>query len=123
MDHIYSRKRIRFCHKPPKKVIYVVCVILIAIGTIFHVVSGVNPVFNTLSENKAREIATNILNHESSKVLENVKYDEFVTIVKDKEEKIKLLQINTVKINLVASEIAYNIEQELSKKERFIIKK
>lgn len=86
-------------------------------GTIYRVISSINPAFNTLSEDKAKEIATNILNIESSKVLENLKYDELVTIVKDKEEKIKMLQINTVKINLVASEIAYNIQQELSKKE------
>jgi len=86
-------------------------------GTIYRVISSINPAFNILSEDKAREIATNILNIESSKVLENVQYDELVTIIKDNEEKIKMLQINTVKINLVASEIAYNIQQELSKKE------
>lgn len=86
-------------------------------GTIYRVISSINPAFNILSEDKAREIATNILNIESSKVLENVQYDEFVTIEKDKEEKIKMLQVNTVKINLVASEIAYNVQQELSKKE------
>ena len=86
-------------------------------GTVYYVISALNPVFNALCKEKARGIATEILNLESSKVLKDVKYEELVNIVRDSDNNIKMLQINTIKINMLASELAYNIQQELNKKE------
>lgn len=83
----------------------------------YYIISSLNPVFNELCKEKANKIATEILNVESSKVLKNVKYNEFVTIIRDSNNKIKMLQVNTIKINMLASELAYNIQQELNKKE------
>lgn len=73
--------------------------------------------FNALCKEKASRIATEILNLESSKVLKDVKYEELVNIVRDSDNNIKMLQINTIKINMLASELAYNIQQTLNKKE------
>ena len=86
-------------------------------GTAVYILNSLNPVFNALCKEKAKNIATEILNVESSKILQDVNYEELVTIVRDKEDKIKMLQINTIKINMLASDIAYKIQQELYKEE------
>ena len=86
-------------------------------GTACYIVNNLNPIFNSLCKEKARGIATDILNEESSKVLQNVSYEELVTVARDSSDKIKMLQINTIKINMLASKLAYNVQQELYNKE------
>lgn len=93
MDKIYSRKRIkipkvegfRFKGKNPKtkKTAKISLIILVAILTALLVIHTLNPVFNTLCLEKAKGIATEILNTESSKVLKDVDYGELVSILRD----------------------------------------
>lgn len=127
MDKIYSRKRIRipklkgvrFQDKNPniKKTIKICIIGLVAILTASLIIHGLNPMFNTMCLEKAKGIATDILNTESSKILKNVDYEELVNIVKDDNGNVKMLKINTMQINMLASNIAYNIQQELYKGE------
>ena len=79
------------------------------------IISRISPMFNIICTEKAKAIATEVINTESSKILKNVTAEDLVKIEKDEEKNIKLLKINTVKINMLASDIAYNIQQELYK--------
>lgn len=126
MDHIYLRKRIRLpdgkkfrrkTGKEPKNIFIIICIISVAIGTASYILNAINPIFNTLCKEKAMGIATDIINSESSKILKDINYEDLVSITKDSDGKIKMLQVNTVKINMLASDIAYNMQQELYKRE------
>ena len=93
MDKIYSRKRIkipnvegfRFQERSPKekRVLKISLIMIVAILTAFLIIHGLNPMFNTMCLTKARGIATDILNVESSKLLKDVDYEELVSILKD----------------------------------------
>lgn len=132
MDSIYSRKRLKL----PKivgfgtnnrntnnnKLIKVMAIFVIAFITIRLSIDGLSPMFNTICLEKTKEISTNIINVESSKILKDVNYEDYVSIEKDSLGNIKLLKLNTVKINMIASDIAYNIQQELTKSENCFIR-
>lgn len=132
MDRIYSRNRIKipkitgFDFQRPnpknKKVVKVMIIFIIAFTTMVLIVSRINPMFNTICKERAKAIATDIINTESSKILKDVNYEDLVKVEKDEQQNIKLLKINTVKINMLASDIAYHIQQELYKAENNQIK-
>lgn len=125
MDSIYSRNRIRIpkmtgfdfrkSNPKKKKVVKVMIIFIIAFVTMSIIISRISPMFNVICTEKAKAIATDIINTESSNILKTVNYEDLVKIEKDEEKNIKLLKINTVKINMLASDIAYNIQQELYK--------
>lgn len=127
MDKIYSRARIKlpkingFRFKEgnlkPKRVGRVCAVFLIAIIIAFLVIHELNPIFNAICTEKSKAIATEIINVESSKVFTDIDYEDLVDIVEDVNGNIRMLRVNTVLINTLASDIAYNIQQKLYKTE------
>lgn len=93
MDKIYSRKRIKIPNvegfqfqKPnPKKkrVIQVGIILGVALTTMFLIIRALNPMFNKMCLEKAKGMANDILNVQSTEVLKDVDYEELVNIVKD----------------------------------------
>ncbi len=129
MDKIYSRNRIKVSkikdlgfRNLNKNVIKVMIIFIIAFITMTAIIQRINPMFNTVCKEKAKAIATEIVNKQASKILKGINYEDLVKIEKDKAQNIKLLKLNTVKINMLASEIAYNVQQELYKTENNQIK-
>ena len=129
MDKIYSRNRIKVSkikdlgfRNLNKNVIKVMIIFIIAFITMTAIIQRINPMFNTVCKEKAKAIATDIVNKQASKILKGINYEDLVKIEKDKAQNIKLLKLNTVKINMLASEIAYNVQQELYKTENNQIK-
>lgn len=87
----------------------IVAVILAIVSTaVFSYFKGnILPVVLTMSEATVKELAVNAINSATHMVLdEKLPYDDFVTITKDNEGKIELLQINTVKINRLTRDLA-----------------
>ena len=123
MDKLYSRPRIRIPKvykmgannkdQKNKKVIKVIVVILIAFITIFNTIKAINPMFNTICKEQAKGYGTEILNIEASKLLEGMKYDDFVKIEKDNNGNIKMIQIDTVIVNKFSSNLTYNVQTKL----------
>ena len=129
MDKIYSRNRIKVSkikdlgfRNLNKNVIKVMIIFIIAFITMTAIIQRINPMFNTVFKEKAKAIATEIVNKQASKILKGINYEDLVKIEKDEAQNIKLLKLNTVKINMLASEIAYNVQQELYKTENNQIK-
>lgn len=129
MDKIYSRNRIKVSkikdlgfRNLNKNVIKVMIIFIIAFITMTAIIQRINPMFNTVCKEKAKAIATEIVNKHASKILKGINYEDLVKIEKDEAQNIKLLKLNTVKINMLASEIAYNVQQELYKTENNQIK-
>ena len=54
-----------------------------------------------------------ILNDVSTRVLQDVDYDDLVIVSKDSNDKITMVKSNVILINILASDIAYKIQEEL----------
>ena len=118
MDSIYSRKRIKIPkvkgfytnNKNAKKFFSIFIIMLISIITFYSLYQSTTPIFEGLCIEKAREIGTYIINNSSNKVLENIDYNNIVTIEKDGENKV--LKTDVVIINKIASDIALEAEKQ-----------
>ena len=83
IEKIYSRKRFispkKLNFQPNKKLnktknfVKVIAVFAIAFTVLFTLINGINPIFNKLAEEKARGIATEIVNSETTKSLEGIR--------------------------------------------------
>ena len=123
MSKIYSRKR--FIIKPKSKTrkvpakiksqttktIIILCVAIIIYNLI---VSYIEPVFETLCEEKVRAVATIISNQESTKVMNKYQYEELYTIEKDENGNIVLIESNVVPINNMISDLTEGIQNRFS---------
>lgn len=126
---IYSRPRLNLtffkntpkAHKSRRKIkntMPVASIFLIAIITCFSIWNFVNPIFETLCNDKAKSLATIITNEETTKIIEKFNYDTFFTIQKDEKGNIQMINANVLKINQVASDIAIAIQKTLNNNEK-----
>ena len=82
---------------------------LIALATFYSITRAINPIINGLCIDKAKNIATQISNEEATKIMDKYTYDDLITIIRDSEGNIKMLQTNTKNINQLMSDIPVNI--------------
>lgn len=126
---IYSRPRlnIAFLKNSPKshrsririkKIMPIALVIFIAILTCFLVWNFINPIFESLCEDKAKSVATIITNEETTNIMKKYNYDTFFTIEKDDNGNVQMINANVLKINEVTSDIAVNIQNRLDEKQK-----
>ena len=126
---IYSRPRLNlvfFKNSPKshrsrrklKKIMPIFGVLFIAILTCFSVWSFINPIFETLCEDKAKSVATLITNEETTNIMKKYNYDTFFTIEKDEKGNVQMINANVLKINEVTSDIAINIQNRLDEKQK-----
>lgn len=116
MDKIYSRKRIKIFYsdkKIIKKKAVLILVIIIATLTITSTVKSIDPIFENLCKEKAMQIATDILNEESTKVVHKYEYKDLVTIVKNEEDGTSILKTDVRAINDIASDVAIEVNNRL----------
>ena len=126
---IYSRPRlnIAFFKNSPKshrsririkKIMPIALVVFIAILTCFSVWNFINPIFESLCEDKAKSVATIITNEETTNIMKKYNYDTFFTIEKDDNGNVQMINANVLKINEVTSDIAVNIQNRLDEKQK-----
>ena len=128
MDSIYSRKRIKIPkikgfytdNKNAKKFFSIFIIILIAILTFYSLFKSINPIFEGLCIEKARQIGTYIMNNASNMILDNTEYNNIVSIEKDENNKV--LKTDVVVINKIASDIALEAEKQFKELEKETIK-
>ena len=125
MDKIYSIKRIKlpnsknFIHnKKLKKLYYFLTIWLVAGFTVAYIVNCLSGPFQKLCIEETNKIGTMILNDVSTKVLQNVEYEDLIMISKDANDKITMVKSNVILINILASDIAYKIQEELNALEK-----
>ena len=80
--------------------------------------SAINPIFETLCEDKAKSIATMISNEEATNVMREHSYDEIFTIEKDTNGNITMIKSNVIPINEIISDVAIKIQEEIDKQGR-----
>ncbi|MBO4815603.1 MAG: sporulation protein YunB [Clostridia bacterium] len=127
MDKIYSRKRIKipkvegfYLNKNAKKIFSIFVVLITTCVTFYSVFVSINPIFEGLSIEKAREIGTKIINESSNKVLDNMDYGNIVEVENSNNNNI--LKTDVKIINKIASEIALEVEKQFQKLENETIK-
>lgn len=123
MDSIYSRKRIKIPkvkgfytnNKNAKRFFSIFVIILIAVLTFYSLFKSINPIFDKLCMEKAREIGTYIMNNASNIILDNIDYKNIVSIEQDGENKV--VKTDVVIINKIASDIALEAEKQFKELE------
>lgn len=125
MDKIYSRKRIKlpshknFIHnKKSRKIYYFLTIWLVAVLTVFLVINFITPPFEKMCIEETKKIGTMILNDVSTQVLKNVDYNDLIIVSKDTNDKITMVKSNVILINILASDIAYKIQEKLNELEK-----
>lgn len=102
-----------------KALAIIILIILCVIGIMSYFKGNVLPVVLTLSEATVKAMAVNEINNATHIILDSeMKYEDFVTIVKDKEDNIQLVQANTVKINRLTRDLANLSQSNIEKIEQ-----
>ena len=124
MDKIYSRKRIRIPkfeynrkleNKILRKTIKTAIITIIAVSVFWTITKSIMPVLEELCINKAKSIATIISNDQATKVMSNYDYDDLVTIHKDENNNVTMVESNIIVINEIISDIPIKIQEDLNK--------
>lgn len=124
MDKIYSRKRIKLPKAKlflvgdngrTKKIIRLCIIFFVAFITFSYILKSVEPIFEEICIAKAKEVATNITNIQSSNVLKEIDYSDIVKVIENENGKTSIVHNDVVKMNRIASDIAIAIQKELSK--------
>ena len=111
---IYSRPRFCTTGKGYKNMprnnrrytaISIITIIVIAVITFVIITRAVNPIINDLCIDKAKNIATQISNDEATLIMNQYSYDDLITIVRDSNGNVKMLQTNTKNVNKIISDI------------------
>ena len=122
MDKIYSRNRIKLPklkiikldNKKLRKIYFTALILIITITTGYSVLKSIDPIFEGLCISKAQGIATDITNRKSSEVVGRYNYQETVKLIKSDDGKNSILKTDIVMLNKIVSDIAIEIQNELT---------
>lgn len=122
---IYSRKRFvlkpaviinakskRKNEKSKANNLQIVVIVAVIIISFRFFCSYLEPIFQTLCEDKIKSLATIITNQQSTIIMNKYQYDQLYTIEKDENGDIIVVRANVVPINNLISYLTENIQQE-----------
>lgn len=89
-------------------------IIFVIIAAYVKISEYVEPVFESLCEEKVKSVATVISNQESTKVMNKYQYEELYTIEKDGNGNIVLIRANVVQINNLISDLTEAIQNRFN---------
>lgn len=118
MYKIYSRKRLRIKNiKNKGKITKIILILIIAFETAALLLNRINPIFEQVSIYEAKKLATFVANDQTTKVMQNYNYDSMFSVEKDEEGRVSLIQMNMYRVNIIISDIAYYIQEQMKKPE------
>lgn len=122
IEKIYSRDRIKLPQLFSNNRNYsnnifvnIVIVIVVAVFTYSIIVKAINPIIEEQCKDNAKNIASKIANEQASIIMNNYKYEDIITIVRDSNGNIKMLQTNIKSVNELTSDIPLKIIEEFKK--------
>ena len=130
MDKIYSRPRIKIPkvkffyrgdNRNNKKLRAILIAILITIVMLELIFNYINPMFESLCKLKAKAIAARIVNQKTKDSIENIDYNDLITIVRDNNGNITMVKANVLAINRISAELTIDIQEELQKESQTAI--
>lgn len=124
MALLYSRRRLKLPkivynkfnlsnNKKNKKLSKFVIVVSVAILTFCIVIKSVSPIYEAICRDRAKSIATIICNEESTKIIDNYKYEDLVSIYKDNNGNITMIKSNITPINFIISDVGEKIQKRI----------
>lgn len=119
MYKIYSRRRLKIKNK--EKIIKIILILIIAFETASLLLNHINPILEQVSTYEAKKLATFVANEQTTKVMKDYNYDSMFSIEKDAEGNVTMIQMNMYKVNLIISDIAYYIQEQMKKPENSTI--
>lgn len=119
MYKIYSRRRLKIKNK--EKIIKIILILIIAFETASLLLNHVNPILEQVSTYEAKKLATFVANEQTTKVMKDYNYDSMFSIEKDSEGNVTMIQMNMYRVNIIISDIAYNIQEQMKKPENSTI--
>ena len=132
MDKIYSRPRIKIPkiqmfynrnnNKRKKKATFVIIVILIVILIVQLTLDYITPMFEEMCYLKARQIAAQIVNKKTKESIENIDYNDLITIIRDNNGNITMIKANVISINRISAALTIDIQEALENEEQTQIK-
>jgi sporulation protein YunB len=97
-----------------KAFIIIIIVMLFGIYGFLFVDKKIKPAVIAIAEVKAREIATRAINESvHAKVSKEIKYEDLISIRTDADGNITMMQANTIMMNLLASEVALTVQDNI----------
>ena len=118
MYKIYSRKRLRIRNLKTKgKFTKIILILIIAFETATLLLNHINPIFEQVSIYEAKKLATFVANDQTTKVMKNYNYDSMFSIEKDAEGNVSMIQMNMYRVNIIISDIAYYIQEQMKNPE------
>lgn len=129
MDSIYRRKRIhipkiifqKFENMEPnknRKMMKFSAIVVVMILTFYTILNSMGPILEALFKDKAKSVATIICNEESTKIISNYKYEDLITIHRDKDNNITMIQSNITPINYIISDVGEKIQKRINETEK-----
>lgn len=111
----YGLKRRFFSFRIPGSVITVGILLLIVILLFSIVEKNLKPTFLTIADSKAHGIAEDAINKALyDKVLANINYNDLVFVHKDSQQRITMMQANSIKIAQILSLANLEIKENLN---------
>ena len=102
----------RIGRKKKRKIIKIVIIVILIIISFRFFCSYLEPIFQTLCEDKIKSLATIITNQQSTIIMNKYQYDQLYTIEKDANGDIIVVRANVVPINNLISDLTENIQRE-----------
>lgn len=90
-------------------------ILIIAAITATFIIRSINPIIDDLCLDEAKNIATKIANEQATAVMEQYSYEDFITVVKDDQQNVVMLQANVNTINSISSDIPVKIVEAFEK--------
>ena len=101
-----------------RKIIKLVSIVIIGIIIYQAMIGYIDPIFETMCEEKVKSMATIISNQESTKAMNKYQYEELYTIEKDEAGNITLIKSNVAPINNMISDLTEGIQKRFDEIEK-----
>lgn len=131
MDKIYSRPRIKIPKiqlpykggndKQKKNILKLLVIILISLILMKITFNYINPMFESLCYLRAKSIAAQIVNKKTKDSIENIDYNDLITIVRDNLGNITMVKANVLAINRISAELTIDIQEALQSESQTLI--
>lgn len=97
-----------------RRTLKILLILVIAIIVYEAIMNYIEPVFETLCEDRVKSIATIISNQESTKIMNKYQYEDLYTIEKDAAGNIMIIKSNVVPINNMISDLTEAIQNRFN---------
>lgn len=114
IEYVVPKKKKRGLSKKAKFRIVLIVFLAIIVLFCFYYFKIVCPIVVSLSQERVRSIATSTISTVVGDVMvdENITYDDLVAITYSSENKVELIEIDTIQINIIIREITKRVQNE-----------